>query len=129
MINIKAHKDAIKNLIVLKIFGGIDFNDSSTNSNVIPQMKVVKTKPKIARKYNLKIVPMKNIRLPNNNFQITFAKEGRFKQIGGSQFLELNFGETISVINNKITNFKFKKTDFNLSNFDDLNKLFNTTCG
>ena len=53
------------------------------------------------------------------NFQITFAKEGRFKQVGKNQFLELNFGETISVINNKITNFKFKKTDFNLSNFDD----------
>ena len=44
-----------------------------------------------------------------NNFQITFAKEGRFKEIGKKQFLELNFGETISVINNKITNFKFKK--------------------
>ena len=29
---------------------------------------------KIARKYNLKIVPMKNIRLPNNNFQITFEQ-------------------------------------------------------
>ena len=27
---------------------------------------------KIARKYNLKIVPMNNIRLPNNKFQITF---------------------------------------------------------
>ena len=53
------------------------------------------------------------------NFQITFAKEGRFKKIGKNQFLELNFGETISVVNNKITNFKFKKTDFNLSNFDD----------
>ncbi len=53
------------------------------------------------------------------NFQITFAKEGRFKQIGKNQFLELNFGETISVINDKITNFKFKKTDFNLNNFDD----------
>ncbi len=53
------------------------------------------------------------------NFQITFAKEGRFKQIGNNQFLELNFGETISVINDKITNFKFKKTDFNLNNFDD----------
>ena len=52
------------------------------------------------------------------NFQITFAKEGRFKQIGKNQFLELNFGETISVINDKITNFKFKKTDFNLNNFD-----------
>ena len=53
------------------------------------------------------------------NFQITFAKEGKFKQICNKQFLELNFGETISVINNKITNFKFKKTDFNLSNFED----------
>ncbi len=54
MISIKAHKDAIKNRIALKIFGGIDFNDSSTNSNVIPQMKVVKTNPKIARKYKFK---------------------------------------------------------------------------
>ena len=39
--------------------------------------------------------------------------------MGKNQFLELNFGETISVINDKITNFKFKKTDFNLSNFED----------
>mgnify|MGYP003304566712 CR=1 FL=1 len=54
MINIRAHKAAIKNLIALKILGGIDFNDSSTNSKVIPQMKVVKTKPKIARKYEFK---------------------------------------------------------------------------
>ena len=53
-----------------------------------------------------------------DNFQITFAKEGKFKQIGNNQFLELNFGETISVINGKITNFKFKKTDFNLSNYE-----------
>ena len=54
-----------------------------------------------------------------DNFQITFAKEGQFKKVGKNQFLELNFGETISVINDKITNFKFKKTDFNLSNFED----------
>ncbi len=61
------------------------------------------------------------------NFQITFAKEGRFKQIGKNQFLELNFGETISVINNKITNFKFKKTDFNLSNFEDNTTTYKKT--
>tara|TARA_Y100000591_G_scaffold226869_1_gene197878 strand:- start:732 stop:1868 length:1137 start_codon:yes stop_codon:yes gene_type:complete len=61
------------------------------------------------------------------NFQITFAKEGKFKQIGNKQFLELNFGETISVINNKITNFKFKKTDFNLSNFDDNTTTYKKT--
>ena len=62
-----------------------------------------------------------------NNFQITFAKQGRFKQIGENQFLELNFGETISVINDKITNFKFKKTDFNLSNFEDNTTTYKKT--
>ena len=62
-----------------------------------------------------------------DNFQITFAKQGRFKQIGENQFLELNFGETISVINNKITNFKFKKTDFNLSNFEDNTTTYKKT--
>jgi len=61
------------------------------------------------------------------NFQITFAKEGRFKQIGNNQYLELNFGETISVINDKITNFKFKKTDFNLSNFEDNTTTYKKT--
>jgi len=61
------------------------------------------------------------------NFQITFAKEGRFKQVGKNQFLELNFGETISVINDKITNFKFKKTDFNLSNFEDNTTTYKKT--
>ena len=61
------------------------------------------------------------------NFQITFAKEGRFKQVGENQFLELKFGETISVINNKITNFKFKKTDFNLSNFEDNTTTYKKT--
>ena len=62
-----------------------------------------------------------------DNFQITFAKEGRFKEIGNNQFLELNFGETISVIDNKITNFKFKKTDFNLSNFEDNTTTYKKT--
>ncbi len=61
------------------------------------------------------------------NFQVTFAKEGRFKQVGKNQFLELNFGETISVINDKITNFKFKKTDFNLSNFEDNTTTYKKT--
>ena len=61
------------------------------------------------------------------NFQITFAKEGRFKQIGKNQFLELNFGETISVIDDKITNFRFKKTDFNLSNFEDNTTTYKKT--
>ncbi|WP_440921688.1 LptF/LptG family permease [Candidatus Pelagibacter sp.] len=61
------------------------------------------------------------------NFQITFAKEGKFKEIGKTQFLELKFGETISVIDDKITNFKFKKTDFNLSNFEDNTTTYKKT--
>ncbi len=62
-----------------------------------------------------------------DNFQITFAKQGRFKEIGKNQFLELKFGETISVIDDKITNFKFKKTDFNLSNFEDNTTTYKKT--
>ena len=54
-----------------------------------------------------------------DNFQVTYAKKGKFKQIGKNQFLELNSGETISVVKDKITSFRFSKTDFNLSNFED----------
>ena len=53
-----------------------------------------------------------------SNFQITYAKKGRFKQIGNNQFLELYSGETISIIDDKITNFKFSKTNFNLNNLE-----------
>ena len=62
-----------------------------------------------------------------NNFQVTYAKNGKFKQIGQNQFLELNSGETISVINNKITSFSFSKTDFNLSNFEDNTTTYKKT--
>ena len=54
-----------------------------------------------------------------SNFQITYAKKGIFKKIGNNQFLELDSGETISVNDDKIASFKFSKTDFNLSNFED----------
>ena len=48
--------DAIKKRIVENIAGGIDFNDSSINSKVIPQIKVMNTRPDIAKKYVLKII-------------------------------------------------------------------------
>ena len=58
------------------IFLLVDQKDSAgTEVNFF--RKKVKTQTgflKIARKYNLKIVPMKNIRLPNNNLQITFEQ-------------------------------------------------------
>ncbi len=52
----------------------------------------------------------------SNIFQITYAKKGLFKKIGNSTYLELSNGETISVNNENITNFKFSKSDFNLQN-------------
>ena len=48
---------------------------------------------KIARKYNLKIVPMKNIRLPNNKFQITFQEPIEHNNINitdDKKMLEIN---------------------------------------
>ena len=62
-----------------------------------------------------------------NTFQITYAKKGKFKQIGKNQFLELNSGETISVVEDKITSFSFSKTDFNLSNLEDNTTTYKKT--
>jgi len=62
-----------------------------------------------------------------NNFQVTYAKKGKFKRIGKNQFLELNSGETISVVKDKITSFSFSKTDFNLSNFEDNTTTYKKT--
>ena len=61
------------------------------------------------------------------DFQITYAKKGNFKQVGNNQILELYSGETISVINNKITSFKFSKSDFNLSNLEDNTTTYKKT--
>ncbi len=53
-----------------------------------------------------------------NNFQITYAKKGKFVDKRDSQILVLHEGETINFINNKITNFRFSKSDFNLKNLE-----------
>ena len=50
-----------------------------------------------------------------NNFQITYANKGKFINNGEKQIFDLYNGETISVINNKITNLKFKRSYLNLS--------------
>ena len=51
----------------------------------------------------------------NDDFQITIAKKGEFKDLKNSQILILYDGQTINKVNNKITNFYFSKSDFNLS--------------
>ena len=63
---------------------------------------------------------LKNIYLKKDDnkdsFQITYAKRGNFIKSNNSQILVLYEGETINVVNNKITNFKFSKSNFNLKN-------------
>ena len=73
---------------------------------------------------NLKEIYLKK---GSSDFQITYAKEGNFKKAGNSQILELYSGETISIINNKITSFKFSQSDINLSNLEDNTTTYKKT--
>ena len=53
-----------------------------------------------------------------NNFQITYANKGKFINNAEKQIFDLYNGETISVINDKITNLKFKRSYLNLSDIE-----------
>tara|TARA_Y100000741_G_scaffold81740_1_gene59904 strand:+ start:142 stop:1290 length:1149 start_codon:yes stop_codon:yes gene_type:complete len=70
----------------------------------------------------LKNGSLKNLYLKKNenneNFQITIAKKGEFKSLENSQLLVLYDGQTINKVNNKITNFYFSKSDFNLNSLN-----------
>jgi len=52
------------------------------------------------------------------NFQITYAEKGIFIKKGQSQVLKLFNGETINVIDNKTTRFRFSQSDFNFLNLE-----------
>ena len=54
----------------------------------------------------------------NKEFQITYAKSGKFKQVGTIPILVLNQGATITSKNNEITNISFSKSDFSLANLE-----------
>ena len=54
--------------------------------------------------------------IDENNFQITYAKKGIFKEFDNTPVLVLFDGETITGKNNKITNFSFLKSDFPIEN-------------
>ena len=58
-----------------------------------------------------------NDKVNKNNRQTTFAKKGFFEIRGEKRMLVLYDGKTINSINGKITEFKFSKTDFNISKF------------
>lgn len=53
-----------------------------------------------------------------NEFQITYAKKGEFKQVGDIPVLVLYNGATISSTNKSITNISFAKSDFSLANIE-----------
>ena len=92
------------------------FNDAITGLTIYSNSK--------DKDGNLKEIYLKK---GTGDFQITYAKKGNFKQVGNNQILELYSGETISVINNKITSFKFSKSDFNLSNLEDNTTTYKKT--
>jgi len=64
---------------------------------------------------------LKNIYLKRNigknNFQITYAQSGEFKNYNNVQYLILKNGETINSYNNKFTVFNFSRFEFNLDDF------------
>ncbi len=58
-----------------------------------------------------------NKKTDQNNFQIIYADKGFFKNKNNVPVLELYDGENTSVVNEKITNFSFSKSEFNLTPF------------
>tara|TARA_Y100000768_G_scaffold187935_1_gene140792 strand:- start:4649 stop:5791 length:1143 start_codon:yes stop_codon:yes gene_type:complete len=56
--------------------------------------------------------------IDNNQFQITYAKKGEFKEIANTPLLVLYDGATITLKDNKLTNISFSKSDFSLLNVE-----------
>ncbi|MBD1134502.1 LptF/LptG family permease [Pelagibacterales bacterium SAG-MED48] len=54
--------------------------------------------------------------IDQNNFQITYAKKGFFKEINNMPILVLFDGETITKKNDELTNISFSKSDFPINN-------------
>ena len=84
------------------------FNDTIKNVTIFSEKK-----DEAGNLYNLYLKKEED----DNNFQITYAKKGIFKEINKSPVLVLLDGETITRKNNEITNISFSKSDFLLKNF------------
>ena len=84
------------------------FNDTITGITIFSERK-----DNEGNLYNLYI----KRELEKNDFLITYAKKGKFKNINNTPVLMLLNGETISNKKNEITNFSFSKTDFVLKNY------------
>ena len=63
-----------------------------------------------------------------NEFQITYAKKGKFKDINNKPILVLYDGATININNeNELTNISFSKSDFALNNFESNTTTYKKT--
>ena len=65
-----------------------------------------------------------NKRTDHNKFQVTFAKKGIFEQRGENKILVLYNGYSLNNIGNKVTNFSFSKSDFNLGEMKSHSVLY-----
>jgi lipopolysaccharide export system permease protein len=83
------------------------FNDTIKNVTIYSEKKDVE-----GNLYNLYLKK----EIDQNNFQITYAKKGYFKEFNNLPVLVLFNGETITSKNNEITNFSFSKSDFPINN-------------
>ena len=54
----------------------------------------------------------------SENFELTYAKKGIFKEINNTPLLVLYEGETITNKNDEVTNFSFSKSDFSLGSLE-----------
>ena len=75
---------------------------------------------------NMKNLYLKRV-LKDNEFQITYAKKGIFKQIGNTPVLVLFEGATITSKKNEITNISFSKSDFSLANIQTNSATYRKT--
>jgi lipopolysaccharide export system permease protein len=83
------------------------FNDTIKKVTIYSEKK-----DKKGNLYNLYLKKETN----KENFQITYAKKGYFKEFNNLPVLVLFNGETITSKNNEITNFSFSKSDFPINN-------------
>jgi len=85
------------------------FNDTVRNLTIYSDIK--------DKTGNLKNIYIKKIN-GENSFQITYAKTGFFEKNENNEIIVLENGETINVNDDKITIFKFSKSNFILNNLD-----------
>ena len=84
------------------------FNDTIKNVTIYSEKKDSE-----GNLYNLYLKKQ----LDQNNFQLTYAKKGIFKEFNNMPVLVLYDGATITSKNDQITNFSFSKSNFPLNNF------------